>query len=80
MSVQQRLRGVPPSELTVRQRDIVARIGRGENHDTIATALGISRGGVSVQMHRLREKLGLPSTRHLALYAVEHGLTNTEST
>jgi DNA-binding NarL/FixJ family response regulator len=66
--------------LTPREREIAGRIGRGEDDKAIAAAMGVTVGSITSRKQRIREKLDLPSTRHIAMYAVEQGLTAPEAT
>jgi DNA-binding NarL/FixJ family response regulator len=65
---------VPPTELTNREREIVARVAKGESHKQIAALLNISPKTVESHRRNIMRKLGLKSAARLVRYALHHGL------
>lgn len=60
--------------LTVRERDIVQGLVRGESNKEIARALGVAESTVKIHVQNILKKLNLASRVQVAVYAVEHGL------
>jgi len=59
--------GLPP-----RQREILARLGRGQSSKEIAAELGISVKTVETHRARMMETLGLRRASELVLLAARH--------
>lgn len=57
-----------PRRLTVREREVAARIATGMHHKAIASELGISPSTVASVAAQVIKKLGLDSTRQLPLF------------
>lgn len=62
------------SELTARERQILALYATGENPKAIAASLGVSPKTVQNQLTRLRDKLGLYEPAQLVRYAIDRGI------
>jgi DNA-binding NarL/FixJ family response regulator len=60
--------------LTVRERDILRGIARGDSIKVMADRFGVSPKTVNNQLGALKEKLGLRDTVPLVRYAINHGL------
>ena len=60
--------------LSVREREIVALIARGESNKGIARQLDIAETTVKVHVQHIFRKLQLASRVQVALYAAAHGL------
>jgi DNA-binding NarL/FixJ family response regulator len=60
--------------LTVRERDILRGIARGESIKVMADRFGVSPKTVNNQFGALKDKLGLRETVPLVRYAINHGL------
>jgi predicted ATPase/DNA-binding CsgD family transcriptional regulator len=72
---QRRLSGAAPtqtSNLTAREREVAALIGRGLTSREIADALVISVKTVDTHADRIRNKLGLRSRAEIAVWALQH--------
>lgn len=67
--------GTPTIELTPRERVVLGHVALSKTNGQIAVALGIAESSVSMHIVNAREKLDLPSKKHLAEYAREHGFT-----
>jgi DNA-binding NarL/FixJ family response regulator len=65
---------LPPSELTNRERQVLAGIARGLLNKEIAAELGISVRTVESHRDSLTRKLQLRSTASLTRYALDHGI------
>jgi NarL family two-component system response regulator LiaR len=65
----------PESELTDREREVLACLGRGLSNKEIGTELFISEKTVKTHVSNLLDKLGLADRTQAALYAVKHGLS-----
>jgi DNA-binding NarL/FixJ family response regulator len=65
----------PPrhSELTQREREVLALVAQGHSNSAIAGRLGISPKTVDTHRTRLMDKLGLHSRAGLTHYALQHG-------
>lgn len=71
-----RVRGAGDAELlTEREREIVARIGRGLRNEAIARELGISEKTVRNHLTAVFAKLGVSGRLELVVYAYQQGLT-----
>jgi NarL family two-component system response regulator LiaR len=64
----------PESELTEREREVLACLGRGLSNKEIGSELFISEKTVKTHVSNLLDKLGLADRTQAALYAVKHGL------
>jgi DNA-binding NarL/FixJ family response regulator len=60
--------------LTVRERDVLARVARGLPNRQIAADLGITERTARTHVSNILAKLGLASRTQAALLAVQHGL------
>lgn len=60
--------------LTVRERDVLARVARGLPNRQIADDLGITERTARTHVSNILAKLGLASRTQAALLAVQHGL------
>lgn len=60
--------------LTVRERDVLARVARGLPNRQIADELGITERTARTHVSNILAKLGLASRTQAALLAVQHGL------
>ncbi len=60
--------------LTVRERDVLARLARGLPNRQIAADLGITERTARTHVSNILAKLGLASRTQAALLAVQHGL------
>lgn len=65
---------LPPTELTNRERQVLAGIARGLLNKEIAAELGISVRTVESHRDSLTRKLQLRSTAALTRYALDHGI------
>ena len=66
--------GLPGTELTEREREILALIARGESNREIGETLFITEGTVKNHVSNILSKLGLRDRTQAALWAREHGL------
>lgn len=64
----------PATELTVRERAVLARLAAGDRDQDIARTLRISVGTVRSYLERVRDKTGLRRRPELTRYAIEHGV------
>src|SRR5579884_721259 len=64
--------------LTRRQRDIVSLIGLGLDDPHVAQVLGLTRGTIADHVERIQQRLALASRAQIRLWAVEHGLTESQ--
>jgi NarL family two-component system response regulator LiaR len=64
----------PENELTDREREVLACLGRGLSNKEIGSELFISEKTVKTHVSNLLDKLGLADRTQAALYAVKHGL------
>jgi DNA-binding NarL/FixJ family response regulator len=62
------------ASLTVRERDVLARVARGLPNRQIAADLGITERTARTHVSNILAKLGLASRTQAALLAVQHGL------
>jgi DNA-binding NarL/FixJ family response regulator len=62
------------AELTERERDVLALIGRGATNGEIATDLGISEGTVKSHIGHIFTKLDLRDRAAAIVFAFDHGL------
>ncbi|MAK59589.1 MAG: DNA-binding response regulator [Ponticaulis sp.] len=65
----------PENNLTPREREVLALIGRGLRNAEAAQALGLSEGTVSTHIKSIYSKLGISSRAEAALQAAKLGLT-----
>jgi DNA-binding NarL/FixJ family response regulator len=67
--------GATEPQLTVRQRDVLRLIVKGQRMKEIAANLGLSVRTVETHKYEMMEVLGLHSTAELVRYALDHRLT-----
>ena len=60
--------------LTPRQREIVLLVAHGHTNAQIAARLGMTSGGVAVQVGRIMERLRLGTRAEITLWALTRGL------
>jgi DNA-binding NarL/FixJ family response regulator len=60
--------------LTVREKEVLALVARGDSSKEIAQTLGVSVGTVDVHRANLMKKLQVKNVAGLVLYAFEGGL------
>lgn len=60
--------------LSVREKEVLVLVARGDSSKQIASALGVSVGTVDVHRANLMKKLGVRNVAGLVLYAFEGGL------
>jgi two-component system nitrate/nitrite response regulator NarL len=65
---------IPTERLTVRERDVLALVGRGARNKTIAENLSISSNTVREHVRSIMRKLDVENRAQLAVYAVRHHL------
>lgn len=70
----QRLTQAPGSELTEREREVLALVARGYTNKQIAESLFVSEKTARNHVSHILEKLGLARRSEAAAYAVEHRL------
>ena len=70
----QRLAQVPGSDLTEREREVLALVARGYTNKQIAEALYVSEKTARNHVSHILEKLGLNRRSEAAAYAIEHRL------
>jgi two-component system response regulator DevR len=70
----QRLASTPGSELTEREREVLALVARGYTNKQIAETLYVSEKTARNHVSHILEKLGLARRSEAAAYAVEHKL------
>ena len=66
------------SELSEREREVVALIVQGKTNRRIAEGLFLTEKTVGHHVSRILAKLGLTSRTQLSAYALEHGLLERE--
>ena len=64
-------------ELTVRQREVLRLIAKGQRMKEIAAALDLSTRTVEFHKYEMMNSLGVTSTAALVRYAIEHGITES---
>lgn len=69
----------PKSELTAREREVLAMIARGMLNKQIADRMGIALTTVISHRRHITEKLGIKSVPALTIYAVTRGYVDAES-
>ena len=62
-----------PDELTEREKEVLALLGRGMSNKEIARELSVSEKTVKAHVSSILNKLNLPGRTHAALYAVRQG-------
>jgi DNA-binding NarL/FixJ family response regulator len=67
--------GAPEPQLTVRQRDVLRLIVKGQRMKEIAANLGVSVRTVETHKYEMMETLGLHSTAELVRYSLDRRLT-----
>ncbi|MGE5361896.1 MAG: response regulator [Bacteroidales bacterium] len=77
-SAQQREELPPAMQLTPRELQVVAAIVEGASNKDLSQQLGLSEQTVKNHLSRIFDKVGVSSRLELALYAVHHGLTETD--
>jgi two-component system nitrate/nitrite response regulator NarL len=65
--------------LSQRELDIIRRLADGYSNKTIAKELAITEATVKVHLKTVLRKLGAANRTQVAIWAVQHGLTNTSS-
>lgn len=75
----QRLRETPGSELTEREREVLALVARGYTNKQIAEQLIVSEKTARNHVSHILEKLGLSRRSEAAAFAVEHKLVPPKS-
>ena len=66
-------------KLTAREREIVQCLARGESNKEIARHLDVAESTVKIHVQNILKKLNLNSRVQVAVYAVEHGMNESES-
>jgi DNA-binding NarL/FixJ family response regulator len=66
----------PHDNLTAREQDVLALIGRGKSNREIATTLHLTEGTVKGYVSNILSKLEVADRTQAALYAVKHGLAD----
>lgn len=69
----------PLSDLTPREREIIAHLAEGQSNKAIARDLGISDGTVKLHVKAILRKLNVRSRVEAAVIAVEQGLGRKQS-
>jgi len=62
-----------PDELTEREKEVLALLGRGMSNKEIAREISVSEKTVKAHVSSILNKLNLPGRTHAALYAVRQG-------
>lgn len=65
---------LPPSDLTAREKEILAHVGAGRSNEEIADVCSVSVGTVRTHLEHIRAKLDMTSRVQLALAARRLGL------
>ncbi|CAG0968343.1 Transcriptional regulatory protein DegU [Methylophilaceae bacterium] len=65
---------VDANKLSPREREIIAKLARGDSNKEIARELELSESTVKIHVQGILRKLNLASRVQAAVYAVEHGL------
>ncbi|MEH6459430.1 response regulator [Chitinimonas sp. JJ19] len=63
-------------KLTTREREIVQCLARGESNKQIARHLDVAESTVKIHVQNILKKLNLTSRVQVAVYAVEHGISD----
>lgn len=66
-------------KLTVREREIVQCLAKGESNKEIARSLDVAESTVKIHVQNILKKLNLNSRVQVAVYAVEHGMGSADS-
>lgn len=74
LNPQGRLEQPPHAQLSMREREVLQHLARGETTAEIAGRLQLGEAAVASAEHRMLEKLRLASTQELIDYAVTHRL------
>jgi DNA-binding NarL/FixJ family response regulator len=69
----------PAEELTAREQDVLAAVGKGMTNAEIASALSISELTVKSHIGRIFAKLGLRDRAAAIVYAFDHGIVTPTS-
>ncbi len=69
-----RASGPPPTPISARERQVLARVAVGRTSKEIATELGITLRTVHAHRENLARKLGTSSVASQTRYALEHGI------
>jgi DNA-binding CsgD family transcriptional regulator len=72
------LQAAPPSALTAREREVLARIATGMTSKEIAAVLGISLRTINTHREHLAKKLSTSSVAGMVRYAIENGINVEE--
>lgn len=65
--------------LTMREREIMQCLARGESNKVIARNLKVAESTVKIHVQNILKKLGLSSRVQVAVYAVEHGIVGEDA-
>lgn len=65
--------------LSQREREVLARLAKGQSNKEIARALDLAESTVKIHVQSILKKLELTSRVQAAVYAVEHGFGNDNS-
>jgi DNA-binding NarL/FixJ family response regulator len=68
-----------PEALTPREREVLARVARGQSNRRIGAALHVSEETVKTHVSHVLAKLQVGDRTEAAVYAVQHGLIEVES-
>jgi two-component system, NarL family, response regulator LiaR len=68
----------PAADLTARELDVIRLVAQGRSNREIAAAFVISEKTVKTHVGHLLAKLGLTDRTQLAVFALKHGLVNTD--
>lgn len=71
--VTQRKEAAPQTELTEREKEVLALLGQGMSNKEIAREISVSEKTVKAHVSSILNKLNLPGRTHAALYAVRQG-------
>lgn len=66
--------------LSQRELDIIRRLADGQSNKSIAKGLSITEATVKVHLKTVLRKLGATNRTQVAIWAVQHGLTNANGT
>jgi two-component system NarL family response regulator len=66
------------TQISPRERQILARIAAGKKSKDIAAELGISLRTVNTHRENIARKLGTSSPAGFVRYAIENGITETD--
>ncbi len=72
-------RRASPTRLTPRELEVLTLIARGATNRRVADALGITPKTAGTHIERIYTKIGASTRATATLYAVEHGLLNSET-